>query len=73
MGQAVVAFHIAPQSAVLCDTNLHILRFYEDLKTGKSIFSLCCALCILNAEDKHLREGGQTYYNEVRARFNENP
>ena len=67
----MVALNIAPQSAILCDTNLHILRFYEDLKTGK--VSSSTVRLHLESEDKHLREGGQTYYNEVRARFNETP
>ncbi|OAD19141.1 D12 class N6 adenine-specific DNA methyltransferase domain protein [Candidatus Thiomargarita nelsonii] len=34
MGTGVVAFNIAPQQALLCDTNLHLINFYKAINEG---------------------------------------
>lgn len=68
-GSSVVALNLRPANALLSDTNLHIVRFYEDIRVGKITSGLVRSH--LEKENKLLKKGGQTYFNEVRARFNE--
>ena len=68
-GSGVVALNIAPRCALLSDTNIHIIRFYEELRLGK--ISPAAVRVHLEAENVRLRAGGQEYYNSVRDKFNE--
>lgn len=68
-GSGVVSLNIAPRRAVLSDTNIHIIRFYEELRVGRITPSLVRAH--LEAEATPLKESGQKHYNLVRDRFNE--
>jgi DNA adenine methylase len=70
-GSCVVALNLQPRRALLCDTNVHIIRFYQDLQAGR-----------LNAPDvreflgehgEKLRTIGEDYFYEVRERFNNTP
>jgi DNA adenine methylase len=69
MGTGVVAFNVRPQKALLCDSNPHLINFYNALK-NKEITS-----AIVN---RHLtKEGAQLlksdglYYYDIRNRFND--
>ncbi|MES1180455.1 MAG: DNA adenine methylase, partial [Verrucomicrobiota bacterium] len=33
-GSCVVPFNVQPKKALLCDSNIHIIRFYQDIQTG---------------------------------------
>ena len=35
MGTGVVAFNLAPKHALLCDTNPHLINFYESIAKGE--------------------------------------
>lgn len=34
-GSCVVALNLRPERALLCDSNEHVIRFYNDLQSGK--------------------------------------
>jgi len=70
-GSCVVAFSVQPKRALLCDTNVHIIRFYNDIKLG--IVNPAVVRGFLTEEDARLRTGGVSYYYEVRDRFNDSP
>lgn len=70
-GSSVVALNLQPKRALLCDTNVHIIRFYQDIQRKR-----------LNSHDvrehlgehgEKLRTLGEDYYYEVRERFNNAP
>jgi len=70
MGTGVVAFNVRPKKAILCDSNPHLIRFYNAIKNKEITGGIV---------RKHLTEEGQKllksdgdYYYEVRNRFNEN-
>lgn len=69
-GSGVVAFNIIPKHAVLCDTNPHIINFYNAIEseeiTGNRV------KVFLKEEGARLAECGEEYYYEVRDRFNKN-
>ncbi len=68
-GSCVVALNVQPKSAVLADKNQHIIRFYQHIQLG--IITPSGVRQYLEDGGEQLRRHGQTYYNEVRARFNE--
>ena len=68
-GSSVVALNLRPLNALLSDTNLHIVRFYEEIRTGE--ISSALVRSHLEKENESLKKGGQEYYNQVRTRFNE--
>ena len=35
MGTGVVAFNLAPDHALLCDSNPHLINFYQAISEGK--------------------------------------
>jgi len=35
MGTGVVAFNVRPKKALLCDSNPHLIKFYNALKDGE--------------------------------------
>jgi len=70
MGTGVVAFNIRPKKALLCDSNPHLIRFYNALK-NKEITSGMVRKFLTNEGVKLLESNGDYYY-EVRKRFNEN-
>ncbi|SEH71176.1 DNA adenine methylase [Bathymodiolus azoricus thioautotrophic gill symbiont] len=69
MGTGVVAFNIAPQCALLCDTNPHLINFYQSIKDGKIDSNIVREF--LNKEGSLLLEKGESHYYELRERFNE--
>jgi DNA adenine methylase len=65
----VVAFNLAPERALLADTNHHIINLYKAIQSGELDGSNVREF--LTREGKHLSRGGADYYYEVRERFNE--
>jgi DNA adenine methylase len=68
MGTGVVAFNIALENALLCDTNPHLVNFYASLAHGKITYAGVGGY--LTAEGKTLLEKGEDHYYEIRDRFN---
>jgi len=70
MGSGVVAYNVKPKNALLCDTNPHLINFYNSIKNG----TITCDLVreFLKSEGEKLKVKGQDYYYEVRERFNNN-
>lgn len=68
LGSGVVAFNMAPERALLADTNVHLIRFYQSITNGT-----------ITPEDirKHLEQEGELlaargdeHYYYIRERFN---
>jgi DNA adenine methylase len=71
MGSGVVGFNIQPDKAVFCDTNPHLINFYNDIKN--SIITPTKLREHLMLEGEKLLIGADGYYKSVRERFNNNP
>ena len=69
MGTGVVGFNIRPKKALLCDTNPHLINFYNAIK-NKEITSAIVRNFLTIEGEKLLKSNGDYYY-EVRQRFNE--
>lgn len=67
-GSGVVGFNVRPKRAVFCDNNPHIIRFYQDVNSGK--VTPAVVRRFLEEEGALLSEQGGDYYYEVRKRFN---
>ena len=70
-GSCAVALNLQPKKALLCDSNVHIIRFYQDIQEGK--LTPANARAFLAEEGEKLRVGGEDYYYSVRERFNHRP
>ncbi len=68
LGSGVVAFNLAPQRALLADTNQHIIHFYQEIQTGE--INRESVRSYLKDAGQKLSELGDRYYYEVRDRFN---
>jgi DNA adenine methylase len=68
MGTGVVAFNLAPRQALLCDTNPHLIDFYQAIADGE--ISPGIVRQFLNTEGAKLLERGESHYYELRDRFN---
>jgi DNA adenine methylase len=68
MGTGVVAFNIAPNNALLCDTNPHLVNFYNSIAEGNITPERVREF--LNREGSSLLEKGESHYYEIRDRFN---
>jgi len=68
MGTGVVAFNLAPGRALLCDTNPHIVNFYQAVAGGEVTPELVREF--LHREGERLLSKGETHYYEIRERFN---
>jgi DNA adenine methylase len=69
MGSGVVAFNLAPQRAILNDTNKHIVSLYQRIQSGE--LTSAAVRSHLEGEAPRLAAGGVDYYYEVRKRFND--
>ncbi len=69
MGTGVVAFNVAPPSALLCDTNPHLINFYSQI--AKRQITPGIAKAYLVKEGDILLSKGEDHYYYVRDRFND--
>lgn len=69
MGTGVVGFNIRPKKALMCDSNPHLINFYNALKS-KEITSAIVHQYLTQEGAKLLSSDG-AYYYELRSRFNE--
>lgn len=69
MGSGVVAFSLAPERALLCDANPHLIRFYKALQSGE--VDARTTRRFLEAEGETLLQTDGEHYYAVRERFNE--
>ncbi|MGH9834250.1 MAG: DNA adenine methylase [Blastocatellia bacterium] len=69
LGSGVVAFNLAPEQALLSDTNRHIINLYQAIQRGEMNRGIVREF--LFDEGQKLAAGGADYYYEVRRRFNE--
>jgi len=70
-GSCVVALNVQPSKALLCDSNLHIIHFYQDIQAGRVTPE--SAKAFLMEEGEKLRRKGEDYFYAVRERFNNQP
>ena len=68
MGTGVVAFNVRPKKALLCDSNPHLIKFYNLLKNKEITSGIVRKY--LTEEGKKLLDSNGEYYYEVRNRFN---
>ena len=68
MGTGVVAFNLAPRHALLCDSNPHLVNFYQAIAEGDITAEI--VRDFLNREGEKLLEKGEAHYYLVRDRFN---
>lgn len=69
MGTGAVAFNIAPERALLCDSNPHLIAFYQAIQTGEVTASK--TRNFLDAEGARLLASDGDHYYTVRERFNQ--
>jgi len=69
MGTGVVGFNIRPKKALMCDSNPHLIKFYNGIK-NKEITSAKVKHFLTEEGIKLLKSEGEYYY-KVRKRFNE--
>jgi len=70
-GSCVVALNVQPKKALLSDSNVHIIRLYQEIQNGSLTPGI--AKSFLTEEGKKLRADGEPYYYTVRERFNVQP
>lgn len=70
LGSGVVMFNINPLNAIGSESNIHIINFFNQIKSKKITSKIVRKH--LEYEGKLLLERGEQYYYEVRDRFNEN-
>ena len=70
-GSCVVALNVQPARALLTDSNLHIIRLYQEIQRGT--ITPAVAKAFLIEEGEKLRTQGEPYYYAVRERFNAQP
>jgi DNA adenine methylase len=69
LGSSVVALNLAPERALLADTNHHIINLYKAIQSRELDGGIVREF--LAREGKRLADGGADFYYEVRERFNE--
>jgi len=70
-GSCVVALNVQPKNALLSDSNVHIIKLYQEIQSGELTAAL--AKSFLEEEGNKLRTEGEPYYYAVRERFNACP
>jgi DNA adenine methylase len=70
-GSCVVALNIQPPKALLADTNVHIIQFYRDIQSRSITPGTIKEF--LKEQGNSLSVKGESYYYEVRERFNRAP
>lgn len=69
MGTCVVAFNVMPKRALLCDTNPHLVGFYNAIAKGDVTAEK--VKTFLQSEGQMLLDKGERHYYDVRDRFND--
>lgn len=69
LGSAVVALNIAPQRALLADTNEHMIALYRGIQEGS--ITGPAVRKFLEREGAELLDKGESHYYAIRDRFNE--
>ena len=67
-GTGAVAFNVRPEKALLCDSNPHLIAFYQSIRYGKITPQLTREY--LSEEGEKLLQTEGRHYYEVRDRFN---
>ena len=70
MGSGVVGFNLKPSRALFCDTNPHLISFYQGINNGTITPNTTREFLVF--EGNELIKHGADYYYEVRKRFNLN-
>jgi DNA adenine methylase len=68
MGTGAVAFNVAPERALLCDSNPHLINFYRAIAAGSITPEVVKAY--LESEGGLLLAKGEAHYYDIRERFN---
>lgn len=68
MGTGAVAFNVAPRRAILCDSNPHLVNFYNGIASGEITPDVVKEF--LTREGEILLSKGEDHYYFVRDRFN---
>lgn len=68
MGTGAVAFNVAPERALLCDSNPHLINFYRAIAAGSITPEVVKAY--LEREGGLLLAKGEAHYYDIRERFN---
>lgn len=68
MGTGAVAFNVAPQRAILCDSNPHLVNFYSGIASGEITPEIVKEYLV--REGALLLSKGEDHYYFVRERFN---
>lgn len=69
MGTGCVGFNVEAESYLMCDTNPHLINFYNAIKSGE--VNEVSIRAYLVEEGQKLSIKGKEHFNEVRKRFNE--
>jgi DNA adenine methylase len=70
-GSCVVALNVQPKKALLSDSNIHIIRLYQEIQSGS--LTPAIAKAFLTEQGETLRITGEPYFYTVRERFNAEP
>lgn len=70
-GSCVVALNVQPKKAILSDSNVHIIRLYQEIQSGS--LTPAIAKAFLTEQGEKLRVTGEPYFYAVRERFNAEP
>lgn len=68
MGTGVVGFNLAPKKALMCDTNPHLINFYQAIQQQE--ITAASARKYLTKEGAKLLDKGEAHYYAIRDRFN---
>lgn len=68
LGSGVVLFNYQPKRALIADNNIHIINLFKEIQKGA--INPTNLRTFLIKEGQQLEEKGQTYYYDVRRRFN---
>ena len=69
MGTGVVAFNVVPKSAIMCDTNPHLINFY--IAVQKKEITPTKVKKFLQDEGRTLLKNGEEHFYRIRERFND--
>lgn len=70
-GSCVVALNLRPDRALLCDSNEHIIRFYNNIQSGEITSGLIREYLL--EQGSRLKRQGEAVYYEIRDQFNREP